>query len=42
MSRAAYASYWAAPATLDRHVRAIVDLYRGLLPEGDALRLSAA
>ena len=41
MSRAAYASYWAAPATLDRHVRAIVDLYRGLLPEGDALRLSA-
>ena len=40
LSRAAYDSYWADPATLDRHVGAIVDLYRGLLPAGE-LRLSA-
>ena len=33
LSRAAYDDYWAAPATLDRHVDAIVGLYRGLLPE---------
>ncbi len=32
MSRAAYDSYWAAPATVDRHVDAITSLYRGLLP----------
>lgn len=43
LSRAAYDSYWAAPATLDRHVAAITSLYRGLLPDGDAIefRLSA-
>ena len=41
MSRAAYETYWAAPATLDRHVDAIVDLYRGLLPAVAELRLSA-
>ena len=41
MSSAAYASYWASPATLDRHVGAIVDLSRGRLPEEGALRRSA-
>lgn len=41
MSRAAYESYWAAPATLGRHVDAIVGLYRGLLPAEQAVRLSA-
>lgn len=41
MSRAAYETYWAAPATLGRHVDAIVDLYRGLLPAAAELRLSA-
>ena len=41
MSRAAYDRYWAAPATLGRHVDAIVALYRGLLPAAAELRLSA-
>ena len=41
LSRAAYASYWRAPATLDRHVDAIVGLYRGLLPIEAELRLTA-
>ena len=44
LSRAAYADYWAAPATLDRHVDAILALYRGLLPAAAAApraRLSA-
>ncbi len=41
MSRAAYDRYWAAPATIDRHVDAIVSLYRGLLPATDEIRLSA-
>ncbi len=31
LSRAAYDRYWAAPATLDRHVAAITTLYRGML-----------
>ena len=44
LSRAAYADYWADPATLDRHVDAILALYRGLLPAAAAApraRLSA-
>ena len=41
MSLAAYEAYWAAPATLDLHVAAIVGLYRGLLPASEPLRLSA-
>ncbi|WP_237481678.1 glycosyltransferase family 4 protein [Lichenibacterium dinghuense] len=41
LSRAAYDSYWAAPATLERHVAAIVALYRGLLPAAAELRLTA-
>ncbi len=43
LSRSAYDSYWAAPATLDRHVDAITSLYRGLLPDiaTAELRLSA-
>ncbi len=41
MSRAAYDRYWAAPATIGRHVDAIVSLYRGLLPATDEIRLSA-
>ena len=36
MSRAAYDAYWAAPATLDRHVDAIEAIYDGLLPGGEA------
>lgn len=32
MSRAAYDAYWAAPATLDRHVEAITSVYAGVLP----------
>lgn len=44
LSRAAYDDYWVAPATLDRHVDAIVALYSGLLPAAAAARdrLSAA
>lgn len=41
MSRAAYASYWAAPATLDRHLDAILSLYRGLIPSAAGDRLCA-
>ena len=41
LSRAAYDSYWAAPATLERHVASIVALYRGLLPAAAPLRLTA-
>ena len=43
LSRAAYNSYWAAPATIERHVAAITSLYRGLLPATGSmdLRLSA-
>ena len=43
MSRAAYDAYWAAPATLDRHVDAVEALYRGLLPgaAADASRRAA-
>ena len=36
MSRAAYDAYWAAPATLDRHIDAIAALYDGLLPGATA------
>jgi hypothetical protein len=36
MSRAAYDAYWAAPATLDRHIDAIAALYAGLLPAAAA------
>ena len=41
MARAAYAHYWAEPPTLDRHVEAIVALYRGLIPPSAAARLRA-
>ena len=41
LSRAAYDTYWAAPATLERHVAAIVALYRGRLPAAAGQRLSA-
>ena len=41
LSRAAYERYWAEPATLERHVAAILALYRGLLPAAAAFRLSA-
>lgn len=41
MSRAAYDDYWAAPATLDRHVDAIVALYSGLLPAGTGVAEAA-
>ena len=36
MSRAAYDAYWAAPATLDRHIDAITAIYRGLVPAAAA------
>ena len=36
MSNAAYASFWANPPTLDRHVNAIVSIYRDMLGRGRA------
>ncbi len=42
MSHAAYATYWANPPTLQRHVAAILGIYRALLPSPEVRRPEAA